>query len=56
MIEGESLRLEFTKKKEHIEQSIALGSRMAKLMTDLSLDVSTDHVENEKVEDDNNCP
>jgi hypothetical protein len=42
-------------KKDRIEKSIALGSRMAKLMTDLGLDISSDHVENEEVDNHNNC-
>jgi hypothetical protein len=31
-------------KKDRIEKSIALGSRMAKLMTDLGLDISSDQM------------
>jgi hypothetical protein len=42
-------------KKDWIEKSIALGSRMAKLMTDLDLDISSDHVEDEEVDNHNNC-
>jgi hypothetical protein len=42
-------------KKDQIEKLIALGSRMAKLMIDLELDISSDHVEDEEVDNHNNC-
>jgi hypothetical protein len=50
----ESSHVEFIKK-DQIEKSIALGSRMVKLMTDLELDISSDHVEDEEVDNHNNC-
>jgi hypothetical protein len=42
-------------KKDRIEKSIALGSRMAKLMTGLEFDILSDHVEDEEVDNHNNC-
>jgi hypothetical protein len=50
----ESSDVEFIKK-DRIENSIALGSRMATLMTDLELAMSSDHVEDEEVDNHNNC-
>jgi hypothetical protein len=50
----ESSDVEFIKK-DRIENSIALGSKMATLMTDLELAMSSDHVEDEEVDNHNNC-
>jgi hypothetical protein len=42
-------------KKELIEKSIVLGSRMDKLMTVHGLDISSDQVKYEEVDNHNNC-